>query len=52
MAHDDQRREMSEPAKIVILPVIRVERTPDMPADGLETGPRSGRKRRRRAQRS
>jgi hypothetical protein len=39
---------------VVILPVIRVERFPDNPSDGIESGTRgtAGRKRRRRASRS
>jgi hypothetical protein len=45
----------SEPASIIILPVIRVERQPDKPSGGLTddgTGSSSGRRRRRRAARS
>jgi hypothetical protein len=43
-----------EQATIIILPVVRVERSPDTPSDGIESGTRnpSGRKRRRRAARS
>jgi hypothetical protein len=42
-----------ELAMVVILPVIRVERLPDAPRDGVESGTRgAGRKRRRRASRS
>ena len=39
---------------VIILPVVRVERSPDNPSDGIESGTRnpSGRKRRRRAARS
>ena len=39
---------------VIILPVVRVERSPDHPSDGIESGTRnpSGRKRRRRAARS
>ncbi len=52
-AHDEGRGNITEPATIVILPVVRVERSPDTPADGVESGPRgTGRKRRRRASRS
>jgi hypothetical protein len=47
MIRGDQER----PAQVVILPVVRIERLPDMPADGVERQ-RAGRKRRRRAQRS
>ena len=41
----------SEPASVIILPVVRIERNPDEPSDGLEggTGAPSGRRRRRRA---
>ena len=44
----------SEPASIIILPVIRIERQPDKPSGGLTdgTGASSGRRRRRRAARS
>lgn len=45
------RGDQDRPAKVVILPVVRIERAPDTPADGVEGG-RAGRKRRRRAQRS
>lgn len=40
--------------EVVILPVIRIDRSPDAPTDGLESNaPASGtRKRRRRASRS
>jgi hypothetical protein len=36
---------------VIILPVVRVERGPDMPSDGIEpgSGNTAGRKRRRRA---
>ena len=38
---------------VVILPVIRIERYPDEPSDGMESSAaRAGRKRRRRASRS
>jgi hypothetical protein len=44
----------SEPASIIILPVVRIERGPDQPSDGLDgnsnTAP--GRRRRRRTSRS
>jgi hypothetical protein len=53
LAQDGRRGDAGEPATVVILPVVRVERAPDTPADGVESGPRSaGRKRRRRASRS
>lgn len=44
----------TEPAHIIILPVVRIERHPDKPSDGLEGGgsSASGRRRRRRASRS
>jgi hypothetical protein len=44
----------AEPAHIIILPVVRIERHPDEPSDGLEggTGAASGRRRRRRATRT
>ncbi len=44
----------SEPASVIILPVVRVERHPDKPSDGLEGGSSAtpGRKRRCRASRS
>jgi hypothetical protein len=52
LAREDMiRGDQERPAKIVILPVVRIERMPDTPADGVE-GARAGRKRRRRAQRS
>ena len=28
----------SEPASVIILPVVRIEREPDQPSDGLEGG--------------
>ena len=40
-----------EPTAVIILPVVRIERSPDEPSDGLESGP-GGRRRRRRASRS
>jgi hypothetical protein len=44
----------AESAHIIILPVVRIERHPDEPSDGLEgpNGTASGRRRRRRASRS
>ena len=40
----------SEPASVIILPVVRIERHPDKPSDGFEGGNGvSGRKRKRRA---
>ncbi len=44
----------SEPASVIILPVVRIERNPDTPSDGLEGGTSAtpGRRRRRRASRS
>lgn len=40
----------SEPANVIILPVVRIERHPDKPSDGLEgVNGASGRKRKRRA---
>jgi hypothetical protein len=43
----------SEPASVIILPVVRIERHPDRPSDGLAGGRASpGRRRRRRASRS
>jgi hypothetical protein len=43
----------SEPASVIILPVVRVERKPDQPSDGLSggSGPAPGRRRRRRSTR-
>lgn len=41
-----------EPATVVILPVVRIERTPDEPSGGVEPNAHTGRKRRRRASRS
>lgn len=53
MAQGERRGDANEPAQVVILPVVRIERMPDSPADGIESGSRAaGRKRRRRAQRS
>ena len=43
---------LEEPADVIILPVVRIERSPDEPSDGLESGPGAGRRRRRRASRS
>lgn len=49
----ESRAAPSEPGTVVILPVIRVDRLPDEPSGGMETGARAtGRKRRRRASRS
>ena len=50
----EQVREQTEPAHIIILPVVRIERHPDEPSDGFEggTGATSGRRRRRRATRT
>jgi hypothetical protein len=44
----------SEPATVIILPVIRIERFTDQPTDGCEPATSSGarRRRRRRASRS
>ena len=43
----------SEPASIIILPVVRIERQPDKPSDGLTGGSAApGRRRKRRASRS
>jgi hypothetical protein len=44
----------SEPASVIILPVVRIERTPDQPSGGLEggSGATPGRRRRRRATRT
>ena len=43
----------SEPADVIILPVVRIERKPDHPSDDFEggTGAAPGRRRRRRASR-
>ncbi len=40
-----------EPGTVIILPVVRVERSPDGPSDGLESGAPTtpGRRRRRRS---
>ena len=50
----EQTGVQAEPAHIIILPVVRIERHPDEPSDGLEggAGAASGRRRRRRASRS
>ena len=42
--------DLADGGTVIILPVVRVERGPDMPSDGIEpgTGAASGRKRRRR----
>ncbi len=44
----------SEPASVIILPVVRIERHPEEPSDGLTGGTSAtpGRRRRRRASRS
>jgi hypothetical protein len=44
----------SEPANVIILPVVRIERHPERPVDGLDgnNGTAPGRGRRRRASRS
>jgi hypothetical protein len=44
----------SEPANVIILPVVRIEREPDQPSDGVSGGNNDtpGRKRRRRSSRS
>ena len=44
----------SEPASVIILPVVRIERGPDQPSDGLDDGTTTtpGRRRRRRSSRS
>jgi hypothetical protein len=44
----------SEPASVIILPVVRIERNPDQPSDGLDGGGgvAPGRRRRRRSSRS
>jgi hypothetical protein len=47
-ARNDVRAAPEETGTVIILPVIRIERDPDEPSDGMESGP-SGRRRRRRA---
>jgi len=44
----------SEPASVIILPVIRIERNPDQPSDGIAGGDNGapGRRRRRPTSRS
>ena len=44
----------SEPASVIILPVVRIERNPDQPSDGLTGGNNAtpSRRRRRRSSRS
>jgi hypothetical protein len=44
----------SEPADVIILPVVRIERDPNQPPDGMAGGNNDtpGRKRRRRSSRS
>lgn len=49
MAQAERRTDPEAPAQVVILPVIRIERMTDQP-DGRSRA--TGRKRRRRAQRS
>jgi hypothetical protein len=43
----------SEPASVIILPVVRIERHPDQPSDGITggNGATPGRRRRRRMSR-
>lgn len=43
----------SEPASVIILPVVRIERNPDAPSDGVSNGGSDtpGRRRRRRSSR-
>jgi hypothetical protein len=43
----------SEPASVIILPVVRIERAPDRPSDGVAGGATAtpGRRRRRRTSR-
>lgn len=38
--------ERAEPATIIVLPVLRIERFGDEPTDGFDGPPKSGRKRR------
>ena len=45
------RLEASESAVVLVLPVIRIERTPDHPGSEPDADSASGRKRRRRAPR-
>lgn len=42
----------SEPASVIILPVVRIERNPDQPSDGLDGGNNATPGRRRRSSRS
>jgi hypothetical protein len=43
----------SEPASVIILPVVRIERNPELPTDGQSGGgDATTRRRRRRSQRS
>jgi hypothetical protein len=53
IAHDSGQSRQSEPASIVILPVIRIDRYADEPAGGVApgTGSTPGRGRRPRATR-
>jgi len=48
---DGRRVGVSEPASIIILPVIRIERHLDEPTGSPGAGKSSGRRRRRRATR-
>jgi len=41
----------SEPASVIILPVVRIERNPDQPSDGLDGGSSAAPGRRRRVER-
>ena len=49
---DGRRVGLSEPASIIILPVIRIERHVDEPTGSPGPGKSAGRRRRRRATRS
>ena len=42
----------SEPASVIILPVVRIERHPDKPSDGVEGGGGASGRRRKRPARS
>lgn len=44
----------AEPASVIILPVVRIERQPDQPSDGVDggSGATPGGRRRRRSSRS
>ena len=54
LSREASLRNEDELGTVIILPVVRVERSPNNPSDGIESGTRhpSGRKRRRRAARS